>query len=346
MRLVLNRAVWPPAARARFAFGVALVGAVLGCAPGATAEATASTPPSQGTPLPAASASSANGSGPQGPSASAAIRPSRPGASSRRTTSVTARATVRKAPPRRRPPRVVLPPADGRFDYQLGGAYPPPARTAIVERDRTVAPFPGSYGICYVNAFQTQPEDLWWWEAHHPRVLLAGADGYVEDPDWPGEVLFDTSTRAKRAELLSVIGPWIDGCATRGYRAVEPDNLDSFTRSEGRLTAGTNTAFAALLVAHADARGLAVAQKNTAELASTLHTIGFDVAVAEECQVYRECDAYTAVYGLHVLEVEYTDNGLDAFTAACQARRGRISIVLRDRDLVAAGDPGYAYSSC
>jgi glycosyl hydrolase family 114 len=293
VRLALDRAVRPPAGRARLAtVALALVGAFLGCTPGGMAEAT--------------------------PSASG-----RPGL-----------------------PRIVLPPAAARFDYQLGGAYPPPARTAIVERDRTAVPLRGSYGICYLNAFQTQPEDLSWWRAHHPGVLLAGAGGYVQDPDWPGEVLFDTSTTAKRAELLSVLGAWIDGCAKRGYRAVEPDNLDSFTRSGGRVSAAANTAFAALLTARAHARGLAVAQKNTAELAPGARRIGFDFAVAEECQVYGECDAYTAVYGVHVLEVEYTDNGLGAFTAACRARGRRISIVLRDRDLAPAGQPGHTYRSC
>jgi hypothetical protein len=47
-----------------------------------------------------------------------------------------------------------------------------------------------------------------------------------------------------------------------------------------------------------------------------------------------------------VLEVEYVDNGSAPFAAACRARGHRISIVLRDRDLVAKGEPGYAYRAC
>jgi hypothetical protein len=241
---------------------------------------------------------------------------------------------------------IPLPPAAGRFDYQLGGAYPPPPGTSIVERDRSDPPAPGSYGICYVNAFQTQPAALGWWRTAHPQLLLRGASGYVEDPGWPGEVLLDTSTSAKRAELANVLGAWIAGCGARGYRAVEPDNLDSWTRSGGRLTAASNVAFARLLVAQAHARHLAVAQKNAAELAPQGRSIGFDFAVAEECQVYGECDAYVAAYGRRVLEVEYTDNGVEAFAQACAARGGRASIVLRDRDLVPAGRAGYAYRSC
>jgi len=249
--------------------------------------------------------------------------------------------------PRPRPPApIVLPPIAGRFDYQLGGAYAPPPGTTIVERDRASLPVPRTYGICYVNAFQTQPEELTWWKAHHARVLLATGGTLVQDPDWPGEVLLDTSTPARRAEAAAVVGGWIDGCAAKGYRAVELDNLDSWTRSGGRLTAASNVAFAKLLVARAHLRRLAVAQKNTAELAPQGRRIGFDFAVAEECQVYGECGAYTSAYGRHVIEVEYTDNGVDAFTAACAARGRLISVVLRDRDLVAAGDQGYAYRRC
>jgi hypothetical protein len=240
----------------------------------------------------------------------------------------------------------VLPPVARRFDYQLGGPYTPPSGTRIVERDRSNAPASWTYGICYVNAFQTQPDDLAWWKAHHPAVLLANAGTYVEDPDWPGEVLLDTSTARMRAEAAAVVAGWIDGCAAKGYQAVELDNLDSWTRSGGRLTSASNVAFAELLVARAHARRLAVAQKNAPELAPQGRGIGFDFAIAEECQVHGECAAYTSAYGQHVIEVEYTDDGLDAFTQACAARGQQISLVLRDRDLVRAGDDGYAYRRC
>jgi hypothetical protein len=266
-----------------------------------------------------------------------------PGASAR-TGSATGPSTPGLNPRRLGP--LVLPPVAGRFDYQLGGAYTPPSGTRIVERDRSSAPAAWTYGICYVNAFQTQPDELAWWKARHRAVLLANAGTYVEDPDWPGEVLLDTSTARKRAEAAAVVAGWIDGCAAKGYRAVELDNLDSWTRSGGRLTSASNVAFAKLLVARAHARRLAVAQKNAAELAPRGRGIGFDFAIAEECQVYGECAAYTSAYGQRVIEVEYTDDGLDAFTQACAARGQQISLVLRDRDLVRAGDDGYVYRRC
>ncbi len=51
------------------------------------------------------------------------------------------------------------PTANADFDYQLGGAYPPPAGVSIVSRDREEAPVAGLYNICYVNGFQIQPDE-------------------------------------------------------------------------------------------------------------------------------------------------------------------------------------------
>ena len=242
---------------------------------------------------------------------------------------------------------VRLPPAGARADYQLGGAYRLPTGVRIVSRDRTDAPSRGAYNICYLNAFQTQPQETAWWRARHPSLLLHTADGReVHDPGWPGEVLFDVSTASKRSLLASIVGHWIDGCAAKGFAAIEPDNLDSWTRSHGLLRSSQAVAFARLLVARAHLRGLAIAQKNTSELAPQGRRIGFDFAVAEECQVYAECGAFIAAYGREVIEIEYSDNGRSAFTAACAARAGRVSIVYRDRQLTMPGDPAYVYAAC
>ena len=239
-------------------------------------------------------------------------------------------------------------PADGRFDYQIGGAYDPAADVAVVGRDRRDPTVPDRYNICYVNAFQTQPEDAAWWSAQHPDLLLRGADGQpVADPGWPGEMLLDISTEARRESLLDVVGPWVDGCAADGYQALEPDNLDSWTRSGGLLTQADALAFVMLVAMQAHGDGLVVAQKNAAELGRAGHEEAhLDFAVAEECQVHDECDAYTDVYGDRVLEVEYTDTPRSAYEAACRARGSRISVVLRDREVVPRGRPGYAYEAC
>lgn len=242
----------------------------------------------------------------------------------------------------------VLPPAGARFDYQLGGAYPPPAGVEIVSRDRTARPATGLYNVCYVNAFQTQPDENAWWQRNHPELLLRRGGRLVTDPGWPGERILDTSTAAKRARLAAIVGRWIAGCRRAGFAAVEPDNLDSYTRSKGRLTRAMNLAYARLLVRRAHDLGLAIAQKNLSEIAPVGHArIGFDFAVAEECQVYRECASYIRGYGRRVYEIEYSDNGgIAGFRAACSRGGPRISIVYRDRDLTVPGSASYVYRTC
>ncbi|MDX6364122.1 MAG: hypothetical protein QOC85_3132 [Streptomyces sp.] len=228
---------------------------------------------------------------------------------------------------------VRLPPLHAGFDYQIGGAYTPPAGVRIVSRDRTASPAPGLYNLCYVNAFQVQPGERKSWPAD---LLLRDASGkVVVDRDW-GEALLDIGTAAKRKRVAARVNRWIDGCAAKGFDAVEPDNYDSYTRSRHLLTAGDATAFITLLSTHAHARHLAIAQKNTVELAGLRARTGLDFAVAEECAEYGECGAYAKAFHDRVLVIEYTDSGLR------KARSGfgdRLSIVRRD---VLVSTPGSA----
>ncbi|MFF8845171.1 endo alpha-1,4 polygalactosaminidase [Streptomyces sp. NPDC015127] len=239
---------------------------------------------------------------------------------------------------------VRLPPPGAVFDYQLGGAYPPAGDVEAVSRDRAAEPVPGLYNICYVNAFQTQPGDaVAWWRKNHPDLLLRGRDGEpVVDEDWD-EPLLDISSAAKRRSLLGVVGPWIDGCARRGFDAVEPDNLDSYTRSDGLLTEADARDFARLLADRAHARGLAIAQKNTAGLLGAREDIGFDFAVVEECARYEECPDFARAHDGRVFDVEYEQGD---FATACRTRGGRLSVVLRDRDVRPAGEPGHVRRTC
>ncbi|MBW5421115.1 hypothetical protein GKQ77_05975 [Streptomyces sp. BG9H] len=240
---------------------------------------------------------------------------------------------------------VRLPPVDAAFDYQLGGAYPPPPKVRAVSRDRGADPAPGRYNICYVNAFQAQPgkDAARWWQREHPDLILRDQKGRtVVDEDWQ-EPLLDISTRGKRSALLKVVGGWIDGCAKAGFDAVEPDNLDSYERSKGLLTADDAAAFARLLARRAHAEGLAIAQKNTTDLLERRRTIGFDFAVTEECARYKECGAYEAAYDGKVFDIEYATKD---FTAACRARGKKLSVTLRDRDVLPAGEAGHVYRHC
>lgn len=237
-----------------------------------------------------------------------------------------------------------LPPAGTAVDYQLGGAYEPAAEVGVVGRDRSAEPAPGVYSICYVNGFQTQPGELGSW----PDDLLLQKDGEtVFDPDWPDEALLDTSTAEHRNGIAAQVVPWIDGCANAGFDAVEFDNLDTYTRSDGALSLEDNLALATLLVSAAHDAGLAAGQKNAAEDAAVLkEQAGFDFAVTEECAAYAECGVYTAVYGDAVVDIEYADELPRSFAEMCADESSPASMVLRDRDLLTPADADHVFETC
>ena len=237
---------------------------------------------------------------------------------------------------------VMLPPANGKLDYQLGGAYTPPTGVTIVSRDRAAAPAVSIYNICYVNGFQIQPDEESFWTGMHPDLILRDGNGNpVIDTQW-NEMLIDVGTAAKQQAVAAIVGDWITGCATAGFNAVEIDNLDSYSRSGGRLTEDNAVATMQLFAAAAHAKSLAIAQKNSSELVPRKAELHTDFAVAEECNRYSECDSYRAGYGDHVLVIEYRQQD---FTTGCAAFP-QLSIVLRDLNLVTPSQSEYVYDGC
>ncbi|MQA76471.1 MAG: hypothetical protein GEU88_19460 [Solirubrobacterales bacterium] len=247
------------------------------------------------------------------------------------------------------------PPANGGFDYQIGGDYPLPRGVTVVSRDwfsGDAAEEP-TYSICYVNAYQTQadepgvdrPDERSNW----PRGLVLNELG--DDPHWGGEYLVDISTASKRRRAARWLGQMIDACARKGYEGVEYDNLDSWTRFDGtpledEVPFGKREAiaFARLLAARAHARGLAVAQKNTVEITrGQARGVGFDFTIAEECARYRECDAYRRVYRDRMIAIEYRRL---FFNQACRMIGDEVSVVLRDRRVSRPGSRTYVYDAC
>jgi hypothetical protein len=246
------------------------------------------------------------------------------------------------AAPDARPGEFALPPDDGSLDYQLGGAYDPPAGVTIVSRDRNAAPAAGLYNICYVNGFQIQPDEEALWLDEHPDLILRDGNGDpVIDADW-NEMLIDVGTEAKRTAVAEIVGGWIAACGSDGFDAVEIDNLDSYSRSGGLLTEDNAVAAVRLFADAAHAADMAIAQKNSAEIVGRQAEMATDFVVSEECNHYSECDTYTGAYGTHVLMIEYEQGDFDTGCAAY----GAYSIVLRDRNLVTPGDGAYVYDGC
>lgn len=236
-----------------------------------------------------------------------------------------------------------LPPQKANFDYQIGGPYNPAAGVRVITRDHTAQPYQPQnadyYNICYVNAFQAQPGA----EAEWGDLVLRNAAGeIVYDEDW-NEAFLDIRTDDKRTRIAAKVNAWIDGCAAKGFKGVEPDNYDSFTRAGGLLTAAHAQAFIKKLSAHAHAKNLAIAQKNTPELAGNRVANGLDFAVAEECGQYDECGDYATPFANNVIVIEYTNGGM---TKACNGWKTKLSIVQRDVGVVPAGSGGYVRKVC
>lgn len=234
-----------------------------------------------------------------------------------------------------------LPSAGDPFDYQLGGGYDLPG-VPVIARDSTDEPA-GGYDICYVNGFQTQPGEGEHWLAEHPDLVLRDAAGEpFADPGWPDEYLLDTSAEGKREQIAALLGTVVASCATSGFDAVEIDNLDSYTRSDGALAVEDNIDLAARYARVAHDLGLAIAQKNGAgDSARFRDEVGFDFAVTEECMRYEECDDYLDAYDGLVLDIEYEGD----FAAFCAAEHPA-SMILRDRQLLAPDQAGYVYETC
>ena len=233
--------------------------------------------------------------------------------------------TAQASPVDERPGSIALPTPDVDWDYQIGGSFPPARSVGIVSRDRRDEPLADAYNICYVNAFQTQADEKAFWRDHWRLVLKK--DGHpVVDGAW-GEWLLDTRTPNKRHALTRIVGRWIDRCAADGFDAAEFDNFDSWGRSRHLVTKPDNVAYARLLIARAHAAGLAAAQKNWAEFADRGPGIGFDFAIAEECNRWDECQSYARPYDDRVLVVEYRDQD---YRRGCRLWGDRLSIVRRD----------------
>ncbi len=248
-----------------------------------------------------------------------------------------------------------LPPAGAGFDYQIGGDYSLPSGVSVVSRDWFEgSAASGAYNICYVNAFQTQPDESAVnrpdEKSNWPQHLLLNELG--DDPNWGGEYLVDLSSSSKRTQAAAHIAGMVSTCSAKGFDAVEFDNLDSWTRFDGTPLANQvpfgkaeAIAYAELITDHAHGLGMAVAQKNTPQLGSnnSLNLVGFDFAIAEECGRYGECGSYSSVFGSQVIAIEYNSTGL---TGACDAIGAVSSVVRRDVNVSRPGESGYRYQTC
>ena len=192
-----------------------------------------------------------------------------------------------------------------------------------------------TFSICYVNAFQTQPDgsgdrlDLY---SNWPTAVV---NPDLEDPSWPGEYVIDLSTAELREIAAEHVQEMLNVCAEKGYQAVEFDNYDSYDRFVDTGFDETDAvAYATLLVEQTHALGMAAAQKNAAGLLGYKDAVGFDFVIVESCGVYDECVQFRDAFAGAMVGIEYSDG---AFDTACSEVGDTSAIVRRDDSVSANG---------
>ncbi len=149
---------------------------------------------------------------------------------------------------------------------------------------------------------------------------------------WAGERWLDIR---QLSVLAAPMRARLDLCKSKGFTAVDPDNVDGYETNTGfPLTKADAVTYLRFLASEAHKRGLAIGLKNATEIApSLLSTVDF--AVTEDCFKQGWCAVSKNFIARNkpVFAIEYTDNGI-SFPAFCaQAKKLGLSPLLKTRDL-------------
>jgi len=159
-----------------------------------------------------------------------------------------------------------------------------------------------------------------------PEVLGRDYDG------WPGEKWLDIREMDKLAPIMRAR---LDLCKSKGFDAVEPDNMEIYTNDTGfPLTYEDQLRYALWLANEAHQRGLAIGVKNTSDQVNDL-VDHFDFAITEDAFFYDWTEVMKPFIeaGKPVFAAEYTDLGGD-FESYCEkSKELKFSTILKNRDL-------------
>ena len=236
-----------------------------------------------------------------------------------------------------------LPPPNAGFDYQLGGAYPPPPGVTVVSRDRTASPEPGLFNICYVNGFQVQPGEEGWWRANHPDLHAARRQRQGRDRPRLGrdDARPDDGREARPSSPASSAtgSPGARPMASTPSRSTTSTPSPGPTAASARTTPSPRCACSPMPPTPTASRSRRRTRPRSPAGARRWAPTSRS---PRNATAGTECDAYTGAYGDHVLVIEYRRRD---FAAGCAAYPG-LSIILRDLDLVPPADKGYVYRTC
>jgi hypothetical protein len=142
--------------------------------------------------------------------------------------------------------------------------------------------------VCYISAgtYENWRPDA----GDFPSSVLGNdVDG------WEGERWLDV--RKYTGPLGTVLKKRMDMCRTKGFDAVEFDNVDGYGNNPGfPITAADQANFNSWLANEAHTRGLSAGLKNDTAQLQTLQPY-FDWALNESCWEYEECTTAQTGYG-------------------------------------------------
>jgi len=154
----------------------------------------------------------------------------------------------------------------------------------------------GKKVVCYLSAgsFENWRPDA----GSFPDSVKGNNNG------WEGEKWLDIR---QVNVLIPIMEKRMDLCKTKGFDAIEADNVDGYTNRTGfPLSYQDQLNYNKSLADAAHARGFSIALKNDIEQVNDLLPY-FDWALNEECFKYNECDVLKAFInaGKAVFQVEY-----------------------------------------
>lgn len=280
-------------------------------------------------------------------------------------------------------------PADFYFEYQISShdQQLPPDNVADVwaldgqlVSQETVQRLKskGKQVICYINIGSWDPGKIdvqHWMKLDANEIPIPGAGIYPYDhfkidnamgnvPIWGmryGFAAFNNEFwwNIFHPAVAAIIDQRIDTCASKGFEAVEPDNIDAnvYEDDAGALVDPTGFGwtedrmieFNKQLANKVHARGMKIFQKNGSDLVAGLVDT-YDGAITEGCLANDECaefQPYTQL-GKPVYAIEYTDElSADEFQAkACNSESLPYSYVLKDRLVEPYGNEAYIRQDC
>ncbi len=179
--------------------------------------------------------------------------------------------------------------------------------------------------VCYISVGS--------WEDWRPdRDQFPAAVIGNDYQGWPGEKWLDI----RQIDLLApVMRLRLDLCQSKGFDAIEPDNIDGYTNDTGfPLTYSDQLKYNLWLADEAHARGLSIGLKNDPDQAADLEPF-YDWAMAEDCFDQGWCEMLLPFIqaGKPVFAAEYTDTGITLDQFCPLAKALNFSAILKNRDL-------------